>query len=60
MSDMYKTTYHRDGTITYWNVYSQIWRRIPADKISDETLATMSADERAKIARISRDGGTPS
>ena len=45
----YKTTYHRDGTITYWHVYSQSWRRVRAADMSAENLATMSPAERKKI-----------
>ena len=49
---MNRNTYHRDGTVTYWSVYEQIWRRLPAAEISDQTLATMSASERRRIERI--------
>ena len=50
----YKTTYHRDGTITYWHVYDQTWRRVRAADISAESLATMSNEERAQIERHAR------
>jgi len=46
-----KNKYHRNGDVTYWNVYSQMWRRTPAAKISDENLATMTDAERARIER---------
>ena len=45
------TTPHRDGTVTYWSVYRQAWTRIDADRMSDETLATLTAAERARVAR---------
>jgi hypothetical protein len=45
----YKTTHHRDGTVTLWSVYRQSWQRIAAEDVSDETLSTLPADERAKI-----------
>lgn len=47
----YKTTYHRDGTITYWHVHSQAWKRVRSAEMSAENLATMSNEERAKIER---------
>ena len=45
----YGTTYHRDGTITYWDVHRQQWRR--GSEISDRTLATMSDKDRERIQR---------
>ena len=47
----YPTTCHRDGTVTYWSVYRQQWERIDADLMSDETLATLTAAERTRVAR---------
>ena len=46
-----KNKYHRDGTVTFWDVYSQTWTRKTAAQISDETLATMTEAERARIER---------
>ena len=46
------TTYHRDGTVTYWSVYDQEWRREQAGNIGPATLATLSYAERARIARM--------
>ncbi len=45
-------TYHRDGTVTYWDVYTQTWRRTAADRISDRVLASMDEAERNRIARM--------
>lgn len=45
-----KTTYHRDGTITYWSVYQQVWIR-HADEISDRELAAMNESERERVIR---------
>ncbi len=45
-----KNTYHRDGTVTYWNVYTQTWQRIAAERISDRVLASMTQAERDRIA----------
>lgn len=47
-----KTRYHRDGTVTLWDIYRQQWRRLPADAISAEVLATLSDAERRRIARM--------
>jgi hypothetical protein len=43
------TTYHRDGSVTLWDVYSQQWVR--TDAPSDEVYASLSASERARIMR---------
>ncbi len=53
----YKTTYHRDGTVTYWNVYAQQWRRVKASDMSAENLATMDNEERARIERHAKKHG---
>lgn len=44
-----KTSYHRDGTVTYWSVYSQTWQR--SSRVSDAELAAMSHDERERVLR---------
>lgn len=45
-----KTTYHRDGTVTYWSVHNQVW--VPrADSVPAKELAAMSSDEREKVQR---------
>lgn len=51
-----QTTIHQDGTVTFWDVYSQQWKRCAAEAISDESLAALSADDRAKVvAKQERD-----
>lgn len=45
-----KTTYHRDGTVTYWSVYQQRWVSHAAD-VPDQELAAMSSEEREKVLR---------
>jgi len=52
MSDNLKTTFHRDGTVTYWDVHLQQWQRIDARHICASTLATLPADERAQIRAL--------
>lgn len=44
-----KTSYHRDGTVTYWSVYSQTWQR--SSRVSDAELAAMGHDERERVLR---------
>ena len=34
-NDAYKTTYHRDGTVTYWSVYLQQWQRVSAYELTN-------------------------
>ena len=48
-SDAYRTTYHRDGTVTVWSVYSQGWSR--TDRPSDSVLASLDTSERARVIR---------
>lgn len=43
------STYHRDGTVSYWSVLRQSWVRRPAAEISDRDLATMTEQERRRI-----------
>jgi len=47
----YKSTYHRDGTISYWSTYQQVWIRSPAAQISDEDFLAMPAKERDHVVR---------
>lgn len=44
-------TLHRDGTVSYWSVYEQRWRRDLAGSIADRELAAMNDDERERIRR---------
>jgi hypothetical protein len=46
------TRYHRDGSVTVWNVFAQKWQRVRASRISDEILTSLSPRERARIAKI--------
>lgn len=47
MSNAYATTYHRDRSVTVWDVYSQQWLR--TSRPSDRILASLSASERARV-----------
>ena len=44
-----RTIYHRDHTVTVWDIYSQSFARRLA-RVPDRILATMSDAERARIA----------
>lgn len=46
----YRTTYHRDGTVTIWDCYSQTWLR-RARHLGDALLSTLTPDERARVIR---------
>lgn len=48
----YRTIFHRDHSITLWNVYAQQWQRLPADQISDEVLASLAPKERDRIIKM--------
>jgi hypothetical protein len=48
----YKTTFHRDGTVTFWNVYEQQWNRTEASQISDQNLASMSEADRNRVIKM--------
>jgi hypothetical protein len=40
---------HRDGTVTYWSVYRQVWVR--AGSVPDHELAEQGERDRARIQR---------
>ncbi|MES2569112.1 MAG: hypothetical protein V4710_03550 [Verrucomicrobiota bacterium] len=44
----YAATFHRDGTISYWNGCSQTWSREKAGCISEQNLASMSKEDRKR------------
>ena len=45
---MYETTFHEDGTITYWSVHKQQWVR-RTTRISTQDLAAMSSEEADQV-----------
>lgn len=47
-----KTTYHRDGTVTLWDVYRQQWIRTGQPR--DEVLASLGHEERERVIRHCR------
>lgn len=47
-----KTTWHRDGTVTYWDVYEQGWRRVSTaqrDHSDDRLWSSLGASERHRL-----------
>ena len=45
----YRTTYHRDHSVTLWDVYTQSWQR--TSDPSDEMLAAMEPADRRRVCR---------
>lgn len=52
---MYRTKFHRDGTVTVWNVYAQSWERTSSP--SDAVLASLTPRERDRVMRHCGIGG---
>lgn len=50
----YGTTYHRDGTVSYWSVYLQQWQRVSAYALTNrhDDFASLSEEERKRISRM--------
>jgi hypothetical protein len=49
---MFRTIFHKDHTVTVWNVYTQEWLRHAArNGLSDRVLASLSEAERSRIER---------
>lgn len=58
MASKQKTTYHRDGTVTYWSVYHQVWARVKY--IRERELAAMPAAEASRVLRhLSKNNPNP-
>ena len=51
-NDGTRTIYHRDGTVTIWDVYQQVRRR--TGYVSDRTMATLSSPEWERVRRHTR------
>jgi hypothetical protein len=47
--DPYRATYHRDATVTIWNVYTQSWLR--TGRPSDRILANLDDRKRERVIR---------
>jgi hypothetical protein len=44
-----KITKHRDCTISFFNIQTQCWERIEADKVPEEVIATFSAEDKNRL-----------
>lgn len=44
-----QSTYHKDGSVSFFNILTQQWEREMKSRIGDEILATMSDEERQRI-----------
>lgn len=44
-----RTVYHRDHTVTVWDIFAQ--SRVRLARVPDHILATLSDDDRKRIAR---------
>jgi hypothetical protein len=44
-----QSTFHSDGTVSYWDVYRQQWQRVAAEFINDKILASLPAIDRERI-----------
>lgn len=49
MPELLKTKYHRDGSVTFWNVFTRSWVR--AHNLQNQELATLTAKERRRVVR---------
>jgi hypothetical protein len=48
----YRTTFHRDGSVSFWSVYQQQWMREQAIHVSDKHLASMSSHDRERVVKM--------
>ena len=56
----YRTTFHRDQTVTVWDVYQQQWRRLPAVRLfgEDAIMASLNQQERNRVVRAAAKAGS--
>ncbi|HEV2452760.1 MAG TPA: hypothetical protein VGY98_00770 [Verrucomicrobiae bacterium] len=47
-----QNTYHRDGTVSYFNVFNQSWERKAATGISHNVLASFKPEERLRVQSL--------
>lgn len=45
-------TFHRDGTVSYWDIYKQQWDRMNASSIRSSVLSSLNDNERARINKM--------
>ncbi len=47
-----RPTYHRDGTVSYWDVYLQQWARRPAQDVTEAVQASQDDVFRRRVANM--------
>ena len=47
-----RPTYHRDGTVSYWDVYLQQWARRPAQEVTEAVQASHDDVFRRRVANM--------
>ncbi len=47
-----RPTYHRDGTVSYWDVYQQQWARRPAQDVTEAVQASHDDVFRRRVANM--------
>ena len=48
-----RPTYHRDGSVSYWDVYLQQWARRPAQEVTEAVQASHDDVFRRRVANMS-------
>ena len=49
MADLFAPTYHRDGSVSVWDVWGQGWVRTSRPR--DHVLASLDPEERERVIR---------
>jgi hypothetical protein len=44
-----KVTYHKDGSVTFWSVFGQVWER--SSRLEARELAAMDSGQRERVLR---------
>jgi len=52
-----KCTFHRDGTISYWDIYCQKWARIEIMSVESSIMASLTAAERRRVRKTQKEQG---
>ena len=50
----YKSKFHRDNTVSLWDIYQQRWTRVRASRVPAEILSSLSPEERKRIAKMAQ------
>lgn len=47
-----ETTFHRNGDVTFWNVYTQQWTRYSPEDWEPGSFASLSDEEKERVNSI--------